>query len=227
MTHAAMSSRFYLEAISLPIFEAWLAGLPVACSNVTALPEQVRDAALTFDPMSVEAIAGAVATMATDVDLQRDLQRLGHERIKVFTWERTAKAIAPCIGGPRASPSPRKIGGSFRGTGRRARRRHTLQCPGCPTPVAEQHGDESTMTWSNPPVVITLKGVRASHDEIKGDITITLGGSRVHWSSLALASTTAREGLVRKLVIQDPDVPSRRCDVRTYQTPVRLSRRGW
>ena len=81
-----------LEAISLPIFEAWLAGLPVACSNVTALPEQVRDAALTFDPMSVEAIAGAVATMATDVDLRRDLQRLGHERIKDFTWERTAKA---------------------------------------------------------------------------------------------------------------------------------------
>jgi glycosyltransferase involved in cell wall biosynthesis len=81
-----------LEAISLPIFEAWLAGLPVACSNVTALPEQVRDAALTFDPMSVEAIAGAVATMATDVELRRDLQRLGHERIKDFTWERTAKA---------------------------------------------------------------------------------------------------------------------------------------
>ena len=93
--------------------------------------------------------------------------------------------------------------------------------------MAEQHGDESTMTWSNPPVVITLKDVRASRDEIKGDITITLGGSRVHWSSLALASTTAREGLVRKLVTQDPEVPSRRCDVRTYQTPVRLSRRGW
>ncbi len=81
-----------LEAISLPIFEAWLAGLPVACSNVTALPEQVRDAALTFDPMSVESIAGAIATMATDAEMRRDLQRLGHERIKDFTWERTAKA---------------------------------------------------------------------------------------------------------------------------------------
>ena len=81
-----------LEAISLPIFEAWLAGLPVACSNVTALPEQVRDAALTFDPTSTEAIADAVATMATDADLRRELARLGHQRIKDFTWERTAKA---------------------------------------------------------------------------------------------------------------------------------------
>ena len=81
-----------LEAISLPIFEAWLAGLPVACSNITALPEQVQDAALMFDPMSSESIADAVARMATDVELRRDLRRLGYERIKDFTWERTAKA---------------------------------------------------------------------------------------------------------------------------------------
>jgi glycosyltransferase involved in cell wall biosynthesis len=81
-----------LEAISLPIFEAWLAGLPVACSNITALPEQVGEAALKFDPTSVEAIAHAVATMAGDADLRRELRRLGHQRVKDFTWERTAKA---------------------------------------------------------------------------------------------------------------------------------------
>jgi glycosyltransferase involved in cell wall biosynthesis len=81
-----------LEAISLPIFEAWLAGLPVACSNVTALPEQVRDAALTFDPTSVESIADAIATMATDAEQRRELRRLGYERVKDFTWERTARA---------------------------------------------------------------------------------------------------------------------------------------
>jgi glycosyltransferase involved in cell wall biosynthesis len=34
------------EASSLPIFEAWSEGVPVACSNVSALPEQVLDAAL-------------------------------------------------------------------------------------------------------------------------------------------------------------------------------------
>ena len=99
-----------LEAISLPIFEAWLAGLPVACSNVTALPEQVRDAALIFDPTSVEAIAGAVARMATDADLRRDLQRRGHERIKDFTWERTAKAYRAVY--RRAAGFPAHRGGS-------------------------------------------------------------------------------------------------------------------
>ncbi len=81
-----------LEAISLPIFEAWAAGLPVACSNVTALPEQVRDAALMFDPTSSESIAHAVGRMATDSELRRDLRMRGNRRIKDFTWERTAKA---------------------------------------------------------------------------------------------------------------------------------------
>lgn len=80
------------EAISLPIFEAWLAGLPVACSNVTALPEQVRDAALMFDPTSSESIARAVARMATDSELRRDLRMRGNRRLEAFTWERTAKA---------------------------------------------------------------------------------------------------------------------------------------
>jgi glycosyltransferase involved in cell wall biosynthesis len=81
-----------LEAIALPIFEAWLASLPVACSNVTALPEQVRDAALMFDPTSIESIADALARMATDSELRSDLRRRGYARIKDFTWDRTAKA---------------------------------------------------------------------------------------------------------------------------------------
>lgn len=81
-----------LEAISLPIFEAWLSGLPVACSNVTALPEQVRDAALMFDPTSSESITDAVSRMATDSALRRDLRRRGTRRVRDFTWERTAKA---------------------------------------------------------------------------------------------------------------------------------------
>jgi glycosyltransferase involved in cell wall biosynthesis len=36
------------EARSVPMFGAWLDGLPVACSRATALPEQVQDAALMF-----------------------------------------------------------------------------------------------------------------------------------------------------------------------------------
>ena len=80
------------EASSLPIFEAWLDGLPVACSNATALPEQVRDAALLFDPTDVGAIADAIVRVTTNADLRRDLRTRGYERLKDFDLLRTAKA---------------------------------------------------------------------------------------------------------------------------------------
>lgn len=80
------------EAASGPVFEAWQEGVPVACSNVTSLPEQVGDAGLLFDPYSVEAIADAIRYMATDESLRRELIRRGQRRLQDFSWERTAKA---------------------------------------------------------------------------------------------------------------------------------------
>ena len=74
------------------MYEAFLEEVPVICSRVTALPEQAGDAALLFDPMSVEDIARAMYQMATDEWLRKTLCRRGKERICVFTWERTAKA---------------------------------------------------------------------------------------------------------------------------------------
>jgi len=80
------------EAASGPVFEAWQEGVPVTCSTVTSLPEQTGDAALLFDPFSVEAIADAVGRMATDEQLRTELVRKGKRRLKDFSWERTAKA---------------------------------------------------------------------------------------------------------------------------------------
>jgi glycosyltransferase involved in cell wall biosynthesis len=80
------------EGAGLPVLEAWQEGTPIACSNVTSLPEYAGDAALLFDPFSVEAIAGAVARMATNPDLCETLRERGALRLKAFSWERTAKA---------------------------------------------------------------------------------------------------------------------------------------
>jgi glycosyltransferase involved in cell wall biosynthesis len=80
------------EAISLPVFDAWAEGIPVICSNATALPEQVQDAAELFDPHSVEAIADAMAKVATNAELQQKLRERGAQRVKDFQWERTARA---------------------------------------------------------------------------------------------------------------------------------------
>ena len=80
------------EADSFPIYEAWLEGVPVACSNVTALPDQVSDAGLLFDPYSVESIANTLAKLVTSDELQQELRLRGYRRVKDFDWERTAKA---------------------------------------------------------------------------------------------------------------------------------------
>jgi len=80
------------EAGSLPMFEAFYEGTPVACSAVTSLPQQAEDAALLFDPLSVESIAEAMRRMVLETDLRDKLSRRGRERIRTFSWKRTAKA---------------------------------------------------------------------------------------------------------------------------------------
>jgi glycosyltransferase involved in cell wall biosynthesis len=80
------------EAASGPVFEAWEAGKPVACSTVTSLPQQAGDAALLFDPYNVSAIAGALEKLAGDAALRERLRDAGRRRLLDFPWERTARA---------------------------------------------------------------------------------------------------------------------------------------
>jgi glycosyltransferase involved in cell wall biosynthesis len=79
------------EAASGPVWEAFVAGAPVACSNVTSLPAQAGDAAIVFDPHDEAALVAAVRRLWLDDELRRDLGRKGRERVGTFTWERTAK----------------------------------------------------------------------------------------------------------------------------------------
>jgi glycosyltransferase involved in cell wall biosynthesis len=80
------------EGAGLPLVEAWAEGSPVMCSGVTSLGEIAADAALVFDPQSVDSIANAMATMLSDSQLRDRLARRGSERLKSFGWEDAAKA---------------------------------------------------------------------------------------------------------------------------------------
>jgi glycosyltransferase involved in cell wall biosynthesis len=80
------------EANSLPIFEAWLEGVPVACSDVTALPEQVMDAGMIFDPFDCRSIGDTIAQLFADARLREELRAKGRRRLAHFDWTRTAKA---------------------------------------------------------------------------------------------------------------------------------------
>jgi len=78
------------EGFGLPPLEAMACGTPVVTSNTSALPETVGDAALTVDPLDVEALAEAIALILTDRTLHAHLSQRGPQRATIFSWEDTA-----------------------------------------------------------------------------------------------------------------------------------------
>jgi glycosyltransferase involved in cell wall biosynthesis len=80
------------EGFGLPLLEAMARGLPIACSNVSALPEVAGDAARYFDPTSVEDIAAALIELLGDLALRDELSARGRARQAELTWQATAEA---------------------------------------------------------------------------------------------------------------------------------------
>jgi glycosyltransferase involved in cell wall biosynthesis len=79
------------EGFGLPVLEAMARGVPVACSNASSLPEVAGEAALLFDPRDPSAIAEALRRLLGDANLRERLRAMGRERVREFTWERTAR----------------------------------------------------------------------------------------------------------------------------------------
>lgn len=81
------------EGWGLPLMEAFQAGTPVACSDISPLREQALDAALAFDPCDSEQMAQAIRSLWTDEQLRRNLAERGKSRALLFNWNRTARAL--------------------------------------------------------------------------------------------------------------------------------------
>lgn len=85
------------ESISIPVYEAFALGVPVCCSNVVALPEQVGDAGLIFDPNDRRDMSEKMLTLLRDEDLAKDLAYKGYERVKSFDHSQYAESMLTVI----------------------------------------------------------------------------------------------------------------------------------
>jgi glycosyltransferase involved in cell wall biosynthesis len=79
------------EGFGIPVLEAMVAGIPTACSNVASLPEVAGDAALLFDPTSIEEMTEALTCLVTNPSLRDDLVAKGHKNVQRFSWANTAE----------------------------------------------------------------------------------------------------------------------------------------
>lgn len=79
------------EGFGLPILEAMACGAPVACSNVSSMPEVAGSAAIQFNPESPDLIATAIAPLLLDPEKQSLYSKKGLARSAEFTWSRTAQ----------------------------------------------------------------------------------------------------------------------------------------
>jgi len=80
------------EGFGLPVLEAFSCGCPVILCNSSSLPEIGGDGAIYFEPGNRESIIRAVETVLFNEKYRGDLIKKGSERLKFFSWEKTASS---------------------------------------------------------------------------------------------------------------------------------------
>ncbi len=79
------------EGFGLPLLEAFSMDLPVVASKTQVLVEVGGQACLYADPNDYKDLADKIKQLASDKKLRNELIAKGKERLKQFSWEKTAK----------------------------------------------------------------------------------------------------------------------------------------
>ena len=78
------------ETFGQILLEAMASGLPIACSEQSAMPEVLGDAGVYFDPEDPQAITGALYCLMMDAEKRERCSRVAYERAFDYSWEHCA-----------------------------------------------------------------------------------------------------------------------------------------
>ena len=87
----------YFGPTNIPPLEAMALGCPVAVSNKYAMPEQVGEAGLLFNPDSPEEIAECIQRLWTDANLRNKMKKLGYKRAQRWTKKEFGERLRKII----------------------------------------------------------------------------------------------------------------------------------
>ncbi len=80
----------FYEGFGLPPIEAMACGTPVIASNVTSIPEVLKNGALYVDPNNIDDISEKMLHVLNDPSLQQELISKGLKVNAAYSWEKTA-----------------------------------------------------------------------------------------------------------------------------------------
>jgi len=80
----------FYEGFGLPNIEAMACGCPVITSDIPVMREICGDAACYVNPYEIESIKDGIIKVLEDEDFRNELVQKGFQRIKNFSWEKSA-----------------------------------------------------------------------------------------------------------------------------------------
>ena len=79
------------EGFGIPLLEAMQYGCPVMCSDTTSMPEVAGNAAIYFDPHSVDSMRTVIERTVQATQTMAQQTQHGYERVKQFSWNKCTR----------------------------------------------------------------------------------------------------------------------------------------
>ncbi|MCY6958734.1 glycosyltransferase family 4 protein [Clostridium brassicae] len=78
------------EGFGLPPLEAMSCGAPVITSNITSIPEVVKDSGILINPYDENELSNSIEKVLSNKSFRQSLAEKGIKRSSYFSWEKTA-----------------------------------------------------------------------------------------------------------------------------------------